>query len=99
MTKLDTKPEVLRLLQDLISIESHIDALGREAAIGRFLANWFQEHEIEAELQFVEDDRANVVARIPGGDGPSLMLNGHMDTVPAGDMPDAFTPRIHDGVL
>jgi len=99
MTKLDTTPEVLRLVKDLISIESHIDVPGREAAIGRFLANWFREHEIEAELQSVEGDRANIVARIPGGDGPSLMLNGHMDTVPAGDMQDAFAPRIHDGVL
>jgi len=99
MKKLDTMTEVLRLLQDLISIESHIDAPGREATIGRFLANWFQRHEIEAELQFVEDGRANVVARIPGGDAPSLMLNGHMDTVPAGDMADAFAPRIHDDVL
>ncbi|MCK5584970.1 M20/M25/M40 family metallo-hydrolase, partial [Candidatus Bipolaricaulota bacterium] len=99
MTKLDTAREVLRLVQDLIPIESHIDAPGREAEIGRFLVNWFQEHGIEAELQFVKDTRANVVARIPGGDGPSLMLNGHMDTVPAGGMPDAFTPRIHDRVL
>ena len=99
MTKLDTAREVLRLVQDLIPIESHIDAPGREAEIGRFLVNWFQEHGIEAELQFVKDNRANVVARIPGGDGPSLMLNGHMDTVPAGSMPDAFTPRIHDRVL
>ena len=99
MTKLDTTPEVLRLVKDLISIESHINAPGREAAIGRFLANWLREHEIEAELQSVEGDRANIVARIPGGNGPSLMLNGHMDTVPAGDMPDAFAPRIHDGVL
>lgn len=99
MTKFDTTSKVLCLVQDLISIESHIDAPGREAAIGRFLANWFQEHEIEAELQFVDGDRANIVARIPGGNGPSLMLNGHMDTVPAGDMPDAFAPRTHDGVL
>ena len=99
MNKLETTREVLRLVQDLISIESHVNATGREAAIGRFLAEWFQQHEIEAELQLVEDDRANVVARIAGGDGPSLMLNGHMDTVPAGDMANAFVPRIHDDVL
>jgi len=99
MKKLDTTTEVLRLLQDLISIESHSDTPGREAEIGRFLANWFQQHEIEAELQSVEDKRANVVARIRGGDGPSLMLNGHMDTVPAGEMADAFAPRIYDDVL
>jgi len=99
MKKTDIIPEVLRLVQDLISIESHVNTPGREAEIGRFLADWFRQHEIEAELQSVEDARANVVARIAGGDGPSLMLNGHMDTVPAGDMANAFVPRIHNDVL
>lgn len=34
-----------------------------------------------------------VVARLPGtGDGPSLMLNGHVDVVPTGD-PDAWADR------
>lgn len=99
MRKPESTPQVLHLLQQLIAIESHIDADGRESAIGRFLVNWFHEHQIDAELQPVEGERANVVARIPGGDGPSLMLNGHMDTVPAGDMPGAFSARMHDGVL
>jgi len=99
MKQFDTQSEVLSLVQDLIPIESHIDAPGREVAIGRFLVNWFHEREIEAELQYVDGERANVVARIPGEDGPSLMLNGHMDTVPAGDMARAFTPSIRDGVL
>lgn len=99
MKQFDPQSEVLRLVQDLISIESHIDTPGREATIGRFLVSWFQDHAIDAELQCVKDARANVVARIPGKDGSSLMLNGHMDTVPAGDMLDAFTPRIRDGVL
>ena len=91
--------EVLRLTQDLISIESHIDAPGREAAIGQFLVQWFENRGIEACLQSVDGERANVVARIPGGDGPSLMFNGHMDTVPGGDMKDAFVPTIRDDVL
>ena len=99
MRKFDTTTEVLRLTQDLISIESHSDVPGREAVIGRFLVHWFHEHGIEAELQFVEDERANVVAKIPGGEGPNLMLNGHMDTVPAGDMVNAFAPSIRDDVL
>ncbi len=91
--------EVLSLAQHLISIESHTDAPRREVEIGRFLVGWFRDRWIDAELQPVDDDRANVIARIPGGDGPSLILNGHLDTVPAGDMPDAFTPRIENGTL
>ena len=91
--------EVATLTQDLIAIESHRDALGREAEIARFLIDWFHDRGVDAELQPVDGDRANVIARIPGGGGPSLILNGHLDTVPAGDMPDAFTPRIGNGTL
>ncbi len=93
--------EVVRLAQDLIAIESHSLAPGREAAIGRFLVDWFHARGIEAGLAPAIGDRANVVARIPFGDGPgpTLLLNGHIDTVPAGAMKDAFLPRIEDGVL
>lgn len=99
MKKFAPHNEVLRLTQDLISIESHIDASGREAEVGRYLLAWFKDHAIDAELQTVEGERANVLARIPGGHGPSLMLNGHLDTVPAGDMKDAFVPKVLGDVL
>ena len=85
---------VLGLTQKLIRTESHSDAPGREAQIGGFLVDWFKEHGIDAKRQPVVEDRANVIARIPGGDGPSLMLCGHLDTMPAGAMEDAFSPRI-----
>jgi succinyl-diaminopimelate desuccinylase len=93
------REEVLSLAQHLISMESHRDAVGREVEIGRFLAEWFRERGVDAELQPVEGERANVIARIRGSGGPSVILNGHLDTVPAGDMPDAFSPRIEDGTL
>jgi acetylornithine deacetylase/succinyl-diaminopimelate desuccinylase len=97
--------EVVRLAQDLIAIESHSGAPGREAAIGRFLVDWFRSRGIEAELVPAIGDRANVIAwhGHPSLDtraaGRTLLLNGHIDTVPAGAMKEAFTPRIEDGVL
>jgi len=97
--------EVVRLACDLIAIESHSQAPGREAAIGRFLVDWFHARGIEAELVPAIGDRANVIAwhSHPSLDtraaGRTLLLNGHMDTVPAGAMVDAFTPRIENGVL
>ena len=93
------RADVLDLTKQLIAIESHKDAVGREAAIGRFLVSWFTERGIASRLQPVVDGRANVIARIPGGHGPSLMLCGHLDTVPAGDMPDAFAPRVEGDFL
>jgi acetylornithine deacetylase/succinyl-diaminopimelate desuccinylase len=97
--------EVVRLARDLIAIESHSGAPGREAAIGRFLVDWFHARGIEAELMPAIGDRANVIAwhSHPALDeakpGRTLLLNGHIDTVPAGVMKDAFTPRIEGGVL
>jgi acetylornithine deacetylase/succinyl-diaminopimelate desuccinylase len=112
--------EVVRLARDLIAIESHSEAPGREAPIGRFLVDWFRTRGVEAELVPAIGDRANVVARVPAGGraacslgdtphshpaldeakpGRILLFNGHIDTVPAGAMKDAFTPRIEDGVL
>jgi succinyl-diaminopimelate desuccinylase len=90
---------VLGLLQSLVSIESHADVPDREREIGRYLVEWFRQHDIDADLLPVTEERANVVARLPGGDGPSLMLNGHLDTVPAGSMENAFDLSVRDGTV
>ncbi|HSV92682.1 MAG TPA: M20/M25/M40 family metallo-hydrolase, partial [Desulfobacterales bacterium] len=48
----------------------------------------------EAAVQAVAADCANVVARVPGRTaGPPTLLNGHIDTVAAAGMPEAFTLR------
>ena len=31
------------------------------------------------------DEVGNVIGRLAGGDGPTIMLNGHMDVVDVGD--------------
>lgn len=64
---------------------------------------------IQAEMERLGYDRVwadragNVIGRIAGGDGPSLMLNGHMDHVDAGDPAHwrhpPFGGEIHDGAL
>ncbi len=52
-------------------------------------------------VQAAVPDRPSLLARPPAGrcDGPTVILNGHLDTVPAGGMADAFDPRIVDGRL
>lgn len=55
-------------------------------------------------MEVARDEAWGLVGRRSGvGDGPSLMLNGHVDVVPTGD-PDAWTTapfaaHIHDGRL
>lgn len=40
------------------------------------------------------DDRPSLIATYEGGTGPSVVLNGHLDTVGVDGMPGAFEPRI-----
>lgn len=92
--------DVVSLTERLIAIESHCEGEQREAEVARYLVAWFRGRGIDVETRPVLNGRSNVIARVRGGDGPSLMLCGHMDTVPAGEMADAFTPRIdEDGFL
>ena len=43
---------------------------------------------LEVEVREVAPRRSNLYARLEGsGEGPTLMLNGHLDTIPVGDCP------------
>lgn len=96
---IDTR-ELVELTQALIAIESHENAKGREARISQYLLDWYKDAGIKVVLQPVEGERVNIIASIPGvGQGPTLMLNGHLDTVPAGGMERPFDPYVKDGIL
>lgn len=72
------RPDV-RLLQRLVQAFS---PSGREGAATAALAEGC--HELGFDV--VETDEAgNLVATFERGDGPTVMLNGHVDTVPLGD--------------
>jgi acetylornithine deacetylase len=43
--------------------------------------------------------RCNLVVRMGGGTGRSLIVNAHSDVVPAQDWPDAFEPRVEGDVV
>ena len=52
----------------------------------------------EQECSF--DGRHNLVVRIAGRTtGRTVILNSHMDVIPAEDWPDAYHPRLDDGIV
>jgi acetylornithine deacetylase len=69
-----------------------------EAAIAAFVATWLRNAGLEVHVVAPVPARPSVVGVLRGsGGGRSLMLNAHMDTVGAGGMQDAFTPRVSEG--
>jgi putative selenium metabolism hydrolase len=88
-----------RLTQDLIRIPS---LPGQEGQVAAMLVDVMR----ECGFQRVWTDRAgNVVGHLEGrsGDGPTLLFDGHMDTVDVGDPSawrrDPFGGEIEDGML
>ena len=99
--------QVCRLALDLCDIAS---PTGEEDALSAFIVDWFKRNGLVGTRQEVETNRSNAVGILRGGSsGPSLMLNGHMDTgmhlrhdEVIGPVPPkrAILPtRIEDGVL
>ena len=74
------REEATQLLQELIRVDT-VNPPGNETRAAEVLRDYLARDGIECELIAREPDRANVVARIKGGDGPSLAFLSHTDTV------------------
>ena len=78
----DLRGEVLGLAQKLIRLDTS-NPPGRETVAAELLAGYLRLAGVESELAGPDPERLNLIARIEGGDGPSTMLLGHTDVVPA----------------
>ena len=74
---------------------------GNETLAAELLRDYLAESGVESDLYAKVPERANLVARIPGrGDGPSLLLLSHTDTVvadPAEWQHDPWSAELLDG--
>lgn len=93
------KGELTDLISELVKIPSTPDSEDYERKVAEYIHQFFQDEGIESQLIKVKDNRPNIIAKISGtGGGRSLMLTGHMDTVPAYDMDiDPFSGEIKNG--
>ncbi len=91
----------------LISIDSRNPVLTPgapgESQIGDYIFAELRRLGVDTRLQETSDPgRRNVIGNLPGtaaGGLPSLMLNGHMDTVSVEGMEDPFTPYEQHGLV
>ena len=74
------RDEVTTLLQALLRLDT-VNPPGNETQAAELLRDYLGRSGVEAELYARVPERANLVARIEGGDGPSLAFLCHTDTV------------------
>ncbi len=70
-----------------------------EAAVAELAAGWLAGWGYETAITEVSAGRCNVVSRRGGGSGPSLLLNGHLDTVGVSGMTEPFSGALREGRL
>jgi acetylornithine deacetylase/succinyl-diaminopimelate desuccinylase-like protein len=93
-----TLDDAVALTRGLIDVPS---PTGQERECALYLQDYLRAAGIEVRLQELEAGRANVIAAVRGaGDGPTLMLNGHLDTTQYGDEAEDYAilgePRPND---
>lgn len=68
-----------------------------EGEIAKLVAEWLRGWGYRPVTTEVAPGRFNVVARRGAGAGPSLLLNGHLDTVGVGEMAAPFSGEVREG--
>ncbi len=101
--KLD-REHLFRTLSELVRINSINPTLvaggAGEREIADYICGWMKSLPVRVETFEPEPGRVSVLATLPGsGEGPSLMLNAHVDTVGVEGMPEPFSGAIRDGRL
>ncbi len=95
---------LVETLAELVGINSVNPELfaggGGEVEIADYVAHELRRLGLEVALLEPKPNRPSVVGRLPGsGQGRSLMLNGHLDTVGVAGMKSPFNPEIFGGKL
>ena len=90
--------ELVGLTRELVRVPGE-NPPGQEQASALALAELCRDRGLGVEVEEVAPGRPNVVATLPSGDGPGLLLLGHTDVVPVGTgwTADPFSAELRDG--
>jgi acetylornithine deacetylase/succinyl-diaminopimelate desuccinylase-like protein len=102
MVTTNLQDEVVELLRELLRLNT-VNPPGNETVAAELLRAYLEDSGVGCELYALEPERANLVARIPGrGEGPTLLLLSHTDTVVADPdewSVDPWSGELRDGYV
>ncbi len=87
--------DVVKLTSEMVAIKSYSFMDNQEEEISQYILDFFLANDIKAYRKEITPGRYNTFAVLEGTNSknhPSLLLTGHMDTVPAYDFEKAFEP-------
>ncbi|MEM3462948.1 MAG: ArgE/DapE family deacylase [Candidatus Bathyarchaeia archaeon] len=94
--------DIIELAKELIRTPSE-NPPGDQTRVAALVRDFLKDHGVSVETYEREKGRINVIGRIGRGSGRILLMNGHMDTVPVGDVSrwsfDPFEGKLVDGIL
>ena len=81
----DNEKEIVKLCSEMVKIPSE-NPPGDMSEIASFIRSWLDDRGLNTESYEPEKGRISLVSSLGEGKGSTLILNGHMDVVPAGDL-------------
>ncbi|SHI49342.1 succinyl-diaminopimelate desuccinylase [Dethiosulfatibacter aminovorans DSM 17477] len=95
----EKKEELIKLVSDLIKIPSE-NPTGNVEEITKFISEYLNEGNISHDIIRSKEEYPNIVAQLGNDEGKTIILNGHADVVPVGDLNkwdfDPFSGEITD---
>lgn len=79
------KDELIKLVSDLIKIPSE-NPTGNVEEITKFISGYLNESKIQYDIIRSKEEFPNIVAKLGNDNGKTIILNGHADVVPVGDL-------------
>jgi len=90
-----SRDEIVEMASELIAIPS---PTGAEVTIMQWVTDWCDRHGLSYEVLTRNPAQPNVIITVGNGNGPVLVMNGHLDTVPVSDadawVSGPFEPRV-----
>ncbi|MFX1484731.1 MAG: M20 family metallopeptidase [Promethearchaeota archaeon] len=96
------KDEIIKLSSDLIKIPS-VNPPGDMEEIADFISTYLSKYGLSCDVHEPEKGRINLICSLGDDSGKKLVLNGHMDVVPPGNVDrwsfPPFSGKIENGFL